>query len=388
MLLNLSYKLIKIIIINIIILFSLLYFVEVIINLKNNSLLKKTKYRHLQELSKINEVDFAFNYLPYKNLSKKKLEILPLSGYENTWTLMCLDEKVPIYFKSDENGFNNQYKNINNEVLLIGDSFVQGMCVKNNFNLSGQLKKLNIRNQSIGIGGNGPLFTLATLKEYGNFYKHNHLIYVITPDNDFADLSREINNPTLMKYLESKDFTQNLMKKKKNKKKIIDNFFDIRVRHYREILRYYHLDLHNIRAFIKNLKYQDINNNLDEIYQYLNDKKIDNIFLNIIDEIISIEEKSGNKVSVVFNIVNPDIVYKDGAAKFNLKDKYFEKINLIKIYLNKKNINYFDFNEYVYKKYNENNIDEISHYNNKTWDHYSAYGYEVLAYNIKEELIK
>ena len=213
-----SFRLIRIIIINLIILFSLLYLVEVLINLKNNNLFKKTKYKHIQELSKINKADFAFNYLPYKNLSTKNLEILPLSGYENTWILMCLDEKVPIYFKSDENGFNNQY-NANSEILLIGDSFVQGMCVENNSNLSGQLKKLNIKNQSMGVGGNGPLFTLATLKEYGNFYSHNHLIYVITPDNDFADLSREINNPTLMKYLERKDFTQNLIKKKKIKKK-------------------------------------------------------------------------------------------------------------------------------------------------------------------------
>ena len=387
MFLNLSHKLIKIVIINFIVLFSLLYFIELLINLKKNNLFKKTKYKHIQELSKINKEDFAFNYLPYKNLSKKNLEILPLSGYENTWILMCLDEKVPIYFKSDENGFNNQY-NTNSEVLLIGDSFVQGMCVENNSNLSGQLKKLNIKNQSMGVGGNGPLFTLATLKEYGNFYSHNHLIYVITPDNDFADLSREINNPTLMKYLKRKDFTQDLIKKKKIKKKIVDNFFDNRIRDYREFIRYYHLDLHNIRVFIKNLKYQDINNNLDQIYQHLNDKKIDNIFLDIIDEIISIEEKSGNKVSIVFNIVNPDIVFKDDASDYNLKNKLFTKIDLIKKNLNKKNISYFDFNEYVYKNYNKENINEISHYNNQTWDHYSAYGYEVLAYKIKHELIK
>ena len=385
MFLNLSHKLIKIVIINFIVLFSLLYFIELLINLKKNNLFKKTKYKHIQELSKINKEDFAFNYLPYKNLSKK-LRNFTIICYENT-ILMCLDEKVPIYFKSDENGFNNQY-NTNSEVLLIGDSFVQGMCVENNSNLSGQLKKLNIKNQSMGVGGNGPLFTLATLKEYGNFYSHNHLIYVITPDNDFADLSREINNPTLMKYLKRKDFTQDLIKKKKIKKKIVDNFFDNRIRDYREFIRYYHLDLHNIRVFIKNLKYQDINNNLDQIYQHLNDKKIDNIFLDIIDEIISIEEKSGNKVSIVFNIVNPDIVFKDDASDYNLKNKLFTKIDLIKKNLNKKNISFFDFNEYVYKNYNKENINEISHYNNQTWDHYSAYGYEVLAYKIKQELIK
>ena len=386
MFLNLSYRLIKIAIINLIILFSLLYFIEVVINFKNNSLFKKTKYKHLQELSKINKSDFAFNYLPYKNLSKKNLEILPLSGFENTWILLCLDEKVPIYFKSDENGFNNQYNN-NGEILLIGDSFVQGMCVQNNSNLSSQLKKINIKNQSIGVGGNGPLFTLATLKEYGNFYNHNHLIYVITPDNDFVDLSREINNETLMKYLERKDFTQNLIKKKKIKKKVIDNFFDNKIRIHREFLRYYHLDLHNIRSFIKNLKYKEINNNLDEIYHYLIDEKIDNTFLDIIDEIISIEEKSGNTVSIVFNIIDPNVLFKDGTVNYSLKNKFFNKIDLIKNHLNKKNVNYFDYNEYIYNNYNIENVDEISHYNNRTWDHYSANGYEVLANKIKEELI-
>ena len=58
--------------------------------------------------------------------------ILPLSGYENSKILLCLDEKnKPIYFTSDQFGFNN-VKNLEYiEFLLIGDSYVQGHCVDN-----------------------------------------------------------------------------------------------------------------------------------------------------------------------------------------------------------------------------------------------------------------
>ena len=50
----------------------------------------------------------------------------------------------------------------------------------------------------IGAGGHGPLFSLATLKEYGEFYKHQQLIYLITPDNDYSDLQSEIKNIILL----------------------------------------------------------------------------------------------------------------------------------------------------------------------------------------------
>ena len=62
---------------------------------------------------------FFFNFFPYKLLQKENLKTLPLSGYPDSWTLLCLDDKKPIYYKSDENGFNNNTGK-NSEILLLG----------------------------------------------------------------------------------------------------------------------------------------------------------------------------------------------------------------------------------------------------------------------------
>ena len=49
----------------------------------------------------------------------------------------------------------NQKKTIKNNLLLIGDSYVQGMCLDNKYNLNSQFKKFNLNSTSLGIGGNG-----------------------------------------------------------------------------------------------------------------------------------------------------------------------------------------------------------------------------------------
>ena len=74
------------------------------------------------------------------------------------------------------------------------------MCVDTDNNLNGQLKKLNLDSVSFGVSGNGPLLEYATFKEYGQYYKYNEVILVITPDNDYYDLSNEIKNKILNKY--------------------------------------------------------------------------------------------------------------------------------------------------------------------------------------------
>ena len=54
---------------------------------------------------------------------------------ENSKILLCLDEKnEPVFYFSDKYGFNNII-NEKNDFLLIGDSYVQGMCVNNKDNL-------------------------------------------------------------------------------------------------------------------------------------------------------------------------------------------------------------------------------------------------------------
>jgi hypothetical protein len=125
----------KIFVSNFLVLIALIYLIEIGINIHSGNFLKKTRYQHLKDLSQKYEESFFYNFLPYKLLDEKGLQFLPLSGYHKSWTLLCLDGDKPIYYKSDENGFNNPLSN-NSNILLLGDSYIQGMCVDNKKNIN------------------------------------------------------------------------------------------------------------------------------------------------------------------------------------------------------------------------------------------------------------
>jgi len=154
----------KIFVSNFLVLIALIYLIEIGINIHSGNFLKKTRYQHLKDLSQKYEESFFYNFLPYKLLDEKGLQFLPLSGYHKSWTLLCLDGDKPIYYKSDENGFNNPLSN-NSNILLLGDSYIQGMCVDNKKNINSLfINKKNLKTSAIGIGGHGPLSSLAALK--------------------------------------------------------------------------------------------------------------------------------------------------------------------------------------------------------------------------------
>lgn len=377
-------KITKIIIINFLIFFSILYLIEITINIHSSNFLKKTRYKHLKDLSKKYDEKFFYNFLPYKLLNEKNLDILPVSGYPDSWTLLCLDDKKPIYYRSDENGFNTK-ANSNSKLLLLGDSFVQGMCVKKDKNIGAFLNTKDLKTSSLGVGGHGPLFSLAVLREYGKHYKHNKLIYFITPDNDFDDLMSEIQNPILIKYLNDPLFSQGLVHKKSEIKKIIDNYFKRKLRVNREFFRSYHLDLHKIRSFIKNIKKTKI---IEKENNYFFGNKINKIFFKILKEMNMYSLKEKGNFYVVINLINPEIYFSKDKLNIKLKNDLIDKISLTKKYLKNNKINFFDFNEYVFENFNQNNISTISHYNNGRWDHYSENGNKVMADKIYEYLLK
>ena len=210
---------IKIILINFFLLYFLLYALEIFINYKNGKLFKKTRLYYLNKDSKKNSNQKIYlNFGSYKLIDKNN-DILPLSGYEKNKILLCLNEKnEPIYFYSDKNGFNNENLSGNENILLIGDSYVQGMCVQNKDNLNAQFKKFNLDSSSLGVGGNGPLLEFATYKEFNSDYQFNKLILFLTIDNDYYDLSNEKKNKILMNYLNKENFKQNLSNLQNKKK--------------------------------------------------------------------------------------------------------------------------------------------------------------------------
>ena len=373
------FNFIKIIFVNLVLLYFFLYILELFINFNNNKIFQKTRLYYLNKDSKNLDEKIYLNFGAYK-LVDKTVDILPLSGYENAKILLCLDENNnPVYFNSDKNGFNNKDTDQNN-ILLIGDSYVQGMCVNNNYNFNEQFEKYNLNTSSLGVAGNGPLLEFATFKEYKLDFNLKSMVLFITPDNDFYDLSNEKNNKILKNYLNDYNFKQNLSTEQNRKRKIeiLDGYFGNKTnRLWNDFFTVYHFNLKQVGNLIEDLfKRKNLSN--DE-YLYLQSQEIDELFIKILDRFIEETKKDNINFYVIFNSVTPDILYPKtlGQKKFNKLVN--DKVILIKSHLKKQNINFFDFNNYLITNYSEKNISEIFKNINNRWDHYTNKGFSILT---------
>lgn len=261
------------------------------------------------------------------------------------------------------------------------------MCVDNENNLNSQFQKFSQKTSSLGVGGNGPLIELATFKEFKDEYQYKNIIIFITPSNDFKDLENEVKNKTLLKYLNIKNYKQNLILKKEQKKIILDSFFGNKTnRFFNDFFSVYHFNLKSLGNLIETI-FKDKNKSTSNI-EYLKNKKIDNFFIKILDEFISLAEENNKKIFIVFNAVNPDILYPNNKNNEELKELLLnKKLNILKRSLSNKNITYYDFNQYLLNNYNRENINTIFKKINGHWDHYTEKGFFKIVEQINKNLL-
>lgn len=375
-------KSLKILCINLFLLYFFLYIGEILINYNKNQLFQKTRLYYLNKKIKKNSSKIYLNFGSYKLLDKVNLNNLPLSGYNQAKILLCLDEyNKPIYYNSDKNGFNNEIYQEQNDILLIGNSYVQGMCVKNSENFNGQFKKFDFNTTSLGVAGNGPLLEYATFKEFKSQYKFKKLILFITPDNDFYDLSNEINNKILINYLLNKNFLQDLSNKdKKNEKKnILNEYFNNKTKRFaNDFLSVYHFNLKEIGNLIENV----FSKKIKEDYFYLQNEKVDEVFFEIIKHFNDYLTYQNIDFYIVFNSVTPNILYPSNLESRKYKRLLDIKVSKIKELLDENQIKYLDYTQFLLKNYNKYNINFVFKKINNRWDHYTEKGYYTLTSNI------
>jgi hypothetical protein len=149
-------------------------------------------------------------------LEIKRKRIFPLGGVSRKTTVYCNESGQWSIYESDEHGFNNptgvfEFKEIN--MVLVGDSYTHGACVKQGEDIASQLRKmLGAQIINLGIGGNGPLLELASLKEYGEPLKPKDVLWMYYEENDLMDLFSELKSSLLLKYRDNQ-FSQNLINK-------------------------------------------------------------------------------------------------------------------------------------------------------------------------------
>ena len=150
----------------------------------------------------------------------------PLGGISNSLHIGCNENGYWQKYKSDKYGFNNNNVNYEKEidVLIIGDSFAEGACVKNEFSISNILNnKFNLNTITLGKGSNGPLVEYALLREYIDIIKPKTVIWLYY-ENDINNLIKEYDIGILKKYLKDKNFSQSLYKKQDAIDKILKEY--------------------------------------------------------------------------------------------------------------------------------------------------------------------
>ena len=167
-----------------------------------------------------NDINLFKNYnkVYFKNAIKyeKKHKIYNLSFTPHTNIITSNENGYFATFLSDRYGFNNPDAEWNKkeiEFLLIGDSFTEGVGVNRPNDIASVVRKLSKKNVlNLGISGIGTLKKFAILKEHIN-KNHNNIIWIYFEGNDLQDLTKEMEDPYLLNYLED-DFKYNVKKNK------------------------------------------------------------------------------------------------------------------------------------------------------------------------------
>jgi len=285
------------------------------------------------------------------NYFDNDVDVLPLSGISKSKTLGCNDSGYFSIIKTDRYGFNNPDEVWNkNEVdyVLIGDSFTLGSCVNRPHDIGSVLRKISKKSVlNLGIGGNGPLSSYASLKEYLP-KKTKNIVWFYFEGNDNENLISELKNKFLKKYYNEKNFIQNL----KNKQNIIDSMGKneiqklISKKNIKKTQTVFDrikiIKLNEVRLIIR-VNYKKLLNYFENNNSEINKDLPSNEFI----EIITLTKNIAKEI-------NSDLyfVYLPEYSRFNNKynNDNYKKIKEI---INEYDINFIDIIEEVFKKEKE-----------------------------------
>ena len=326
--------------------------------------------------------ELFFNFDTFKE-AKNKNQIIPFRGPINKPTLTCAEDLQYKIAKNDRNGFKNSndtYKK-NIDLIILGDSFAEGWCFDEKDDVSGLLREKNINSLNLGIGGAGPLLSLAVMKEYVKAYKPKHLFFFYCEANDLIDLGSEKNNFLLKKYL-SDSFSQEIIKNLESKevflekmdKEIREKFFKI---YHRKTLPMNESEIfkERVKDFFELSKLKNI---LKPLIFYKNDQENERLFFEVIDKMNSFSQS--NQIKFVF-VYLP--AWERYFAKFSKYNKYISKKNSILKKIDEMGIASIDIDKVFVEEENLEKLFPLNYYG-----HYSKLGYKKVADSILLNLEK
>ena len=212
----------------------------------------------------------------------KSTALLPLSGISNKLTLGPNENGQHMIYQSDRYGFNNPDYLWDSDIewLILGDSFAQGVAVKQKENIAGNIFAMTKEAViNLGMSGNGPLLALASLMEYGPTVKPKNVLWFYYEGNDLNyDLEKEMKHKILLKYL-NEDYSQELINKQLELNNLLSHHVQHKIYELKSTKKDYYkiLNFQNVRRLMKidkkeKVKHRHINS-LPLFYCVLNKAK-------------------------------------------------------------------------------------------------------------------
>tara|TARA_B110000483_G_scaffold203313_1_gene245518 strand:+ start:651 stop:1817 length:1167 start_codon:yes stop_codon:yes gene_type:complete len=302
----------------------------------------------------------------------KDTNTLPLGSLIREKTYFCNEGYGLAKYKSDRFGFRNNddlwNSNIKINTLIVGDSFVHGACVENESTISGNLIKHGIKNINLGMSGNSPIHYAQSIKTFAPIIKPKNIIIVFyANDNNLIDIQTEFyknfkkNSYSVLYNFDKLNNPQpspqliNTMKK-------IDNLVSSKESNEYKVKQ--------MNRFIKLKKYFLLTNTRKLINNISLNKNPEGSTILLIDYVLDLCDQI--KCRPNFVIIPPNEFYDpDPSYKF-----YRNKIHN---YLEKKNLNLLDMQDYFVEP------------SKKFWaikgPHLSPLGYEIVAKNIIKQFL-
>ena len=315
------------------------------------------------------------NFMKNKFLNKK---IIPFRGPINKKSLGSSEEGVREIIINDKFG----YKNPNDvyekkiDVMILGDSFAEGVPFGNENDIAGILRKsTNYNSINYGISGTGPLIALAIIKEYGKEFRPKNIFYLFYEGNDLKDMMDE-KNTFLINYLDE-DFTQDLI----NKEKDIEDFLD----GYDEVFNSILQDKINEERLKKNIQIKENNAFKEKIKDFLELRSIKDIIF--VSSVFNTSKKADyNLFEKIIKTMNLEVNKWGGKFYFVYLPswtRYNNKYSLANITLKSKikrmvlanNIEFID----IVSVFKDHKVNNVNIYNLSVYNHYTQRGYNLIA---------
>jgi len=157
------------------------------------------------------------------NSADRPRELLPLSALSNVRTITCDEGGGLVHYDSDEFGFRNPrgiWRQQPIQIALVGDSYLHGACVHSPHLIADVIRAQFPATLNFGMGGNGPLLELATVREFGTVTRPQHVVWLFTIENDFFELTKENKILGLNAYFDH-GYSQNLMSRQEEVDSIV-----------------------------------------------------------------------------------------------------------------------------------------------------------------------